>query len=69
MHIESRRMRSAGSVAGIGEERKAYGVLVGNSEGKSPLGRPSSRWENLIRMALREIDYGAWGGGSFGSEQ
>jgi hypothetical protein len=37
------------------EERKVYKVLVGNPEGKRPLGRPRRRWEDEIRMDLREI--------------
>jgi hypothetical protein len=37
------------------EERKVYKVLVGKPEGKSPLGRPRRRWEDGIRMDLREI--------------
>jgi hypothetical protein len=32
-----------------------YGVLVGRPEGKRPLGRPRRRWENNIKMDLREI--------------
>jgi hypothetical protein len=36
-------------------DRKMYRVLVGKPEGKMPLGRPRSRWENVIRMDLREI--------------
>jgi hypothetical protein len=32
-----------------------YKVLVGKSEGKRPLGRPRRRWEDGIRMNLREI--------------
>jgi hypothetical protein len=43
----------------MGEERTVYKVLVGNPEGKRPLGRPRHRWENGIRMDLREI--GLWG--------
>jgi CRISPR/Cas system-associated protein Cas7 (RAMP superfamily) len=39
----------------MGEERKVYKVLVGKSEGKRPLGRPTRRWEYGIRMDLREI--------------
>jgi hypothetical protein len=35
--------------------RNTYSVLVGKSEGKRPLGRPLRRWENNIRMDLREI--------------
>jgi hypothetical protein len=38
----------------MGEERKVYKVLVGKPEGKRPLGRPSHRWEDGIRMDLRE---------------
>jgi hypothetical protein len=41
--IESRRMRWAGHVARMGEGRKLYNILVGNFEGKKPLGRPRFR--------------------------
>ena len=41
--IKSRRMRWAGHVARMGERRGFYRVLVGNPEGKRPLGRPSRR--------------------------
>jgi hypothetical protein len=40
--IKSRRMRWAGHVACMGEERGVYRVLVGKPEGKRPLGRPRS---------------------------
>jgi hypothetical protein len=40
------------------EERKVYKVLVGNPEGKIPLGRPRRRWEDGIRMDCREISWG-----------
>jgi hypothetical protein len=49
------RLRYAGHVARMGKERKVYKVLVGKSEGKTPLGRPSRRWKDGIRMELREI--------------
>jgi hypothetical protein len=39
----------------MGEERKVYRVLVGKPQGKRPLGRPRRRWEDGIRMDLREI--------------
>jgi hypothetical protein len=39
----------------MGEERKMYKVLVGNTEGKIALGRPRRRWEDGIRMDLKEI--------------
>jgi hypothetical protein len=54
------RMRWAGHVARMGEERKVYKVLVGKAEGKRPPGRPRRRWENGIRMDTRVL---AWGGG------
>ena len=41
--IKSKRMRWAGNVALMGEEREAYRVLVGKPEGKRPLGRPRHR--------------------------
>jgi hypothetical protein len=43
----------------MGEKRDAYRILVGKSEGKRPLGRPRRRWEDNIKMVLREI---GWGG-------
>jgi hypothetical protein len=43
----------------MGEERKMYKVLVGKPEGNRPLGRPSCRWENGVRMDLREIGFGS----------
>jgi hypothetical protein len=42
--IKSRRMRFAGHVAGVGEKRNAYRILVGKPEGKRSLGRPRCRW-------------------------
>jgi hypothetical protein len=41
-------------VARMGEERKVYQVLVGKPEGRRPLGRPRRRWEDGVRMDLRE---------------
>jgi len=49
--IKSRRMRWAGHVARMGEERGAYRVLVGKPEGK----RPRRRWVDNIRMDLQEV--------------
>jgi hypothetical protein len=54
--IKSRRMRCAGHVARMGAERNAYRILVGKGEGKRPLGRPRRRWEDNIKMDLREIE-------------
>jgi hypothetical protein len=45
-------------VARMGEERKVYKVLAGKPEGRRPLGRPSGRWEDGIRMDHREIGLG-----------
>jgi hypothetical protein len=53
--VKSRLMRWAGHVARMGEEGKVYKVLVGNPEGKRPLGRPRHRLEDGIRMDLGEI--------------
>jgi hypothetical protein len=53
--IKSRRMRWAGHVARMGEGRCVCRVLVGRPEGKRPLGRPRRRWEDNIKMDLREI--------------
>jgi hypothetical protein len=44
----------------MGEERKVYKVLVGKPEGKRPPGRPRRRWEDGIRMDLKEICLGVW---------
>jgi hypothetical protein len=40
-------------------KKKVYKVLVGKSEGKEPLGKQRRRWEDGIRMDLREIDWGS----------
>jgi hypothetical protein len=42
-------------VARMGEGRGVYGVLVGRSEGKRPLERPTRRWEDNTKLDLREI--------------
>ena len=51
-------MRWAGYVARMGEGRGMYRVLVGKPEGKRPLGRPSLRWEDNIKMDLQEVGCG-----------
>jgi hypothetical protein len=60
--IESRRMRWAGHVAWIWENRNAHRILVGKSEGKRSVGIRKRRWENNIKMDLREIGCGTWTG-------
>jgi hypothetical protein len=42
----------------IGEVRGAYNILVGRPEGRRPLGKPRCRWEDNIKMDLREIGFG-----------
>jgi hypothetical protein len=43
----------------MGERRGAYRALVGKPEGRRPLGRPRHRWEDNIKMDLREVEW--WG--------
>ena len=56
--VKSRRMRWAGHVSRMGEGRGVHRVLVGKPEGKRPLGRPRRRWEDNIKMDLREVGGG-----------
>ena len=62
--IKSRRMSWAGHVARMGEEGvyRVYRVLLGKPEGRRPLGRPSRRWVDNIRLDLQEVGCGymAW---------
>jgi len=45
----------------MGEMRDVYRVLVGNSKGKRPFGRPRSRWENNINIELQKVGCGGHG--------
>jgi hypothetical protein len=45
----------------MGERRGAYRALVRKPDGRRPLGRPRRRWEDNIKMDLREV---GWGGGA-----
>jgi hypothetical protein len=56
--IKSRRMRWAGHVAGMGEGRGVYRVLVGKPEGNRPQERPRCRWEDNIKTDLQEVGCG-----------
>jgi hypothetical protein len=56
--IKSGRMKWAGNVARMGEKRNAYRLLAGKPEGKRPLGRPTRRWVDNIRMDLGEVGWG-----------
>jgi hypothetical protein len=53
--IKSRRMRWVGHVASMEEGSGVYSVLVGRPKGKRLLGRLRHRWEDNIKMDLREI--------------
>jgi hypothetical protein len=52
--MKSRRKRWPGHVARMGELRNAYKILAGKPEGKRPLGKPRSRWNDNIRLYLGE---------------
>ncbi|KAJ4443576.1 hypothetical protein ANN_05250 [Periplaneta americana] len=54
-NIKSRRLRWAEHASRMGESRNAYRVLVGRPERKRRLGRPRRRWEDNIKMDLREV--------------
>jgi len=56
--IKSRRMRWAGHVARMGEERGVYRILVGKAEGRRPVGRSRRRWVDNTRMDLQEVGCG-----------
>ncbi|KAJ4431393.1 hypothetical protein ANN_19990, partial [Periplaneta americana] len=56
-NIKSRRFRWAGHVARMGESRNSYRVLVGRPARKRPLERPRRRWEDNIKMDMREVGY------------
>ena len=59
------RMRWAEHVAHMGKRRGVHGVLAGKPEGKRPLGRPRRRWEDNIKMDLREVGCVVWTGSSW----
>jgi hypothetical protein len=54
-------MKWAGHVAGMGERRDVYRVLVGKPEGKRLHGRPRCRWEDNIKMDIWEVGWGCMG--------
>jgi hypothetical protein len=45
----------------MGPKKNAYRILMGKPEGKRPLGRPTGRWVNNIKIDLREIGWGGMG--------
>ena len=56
--LKLRKMRWAGHVAHMRERRGVYKVLVGKPDGKRPLGRPSHRSEDNIKLDLEEVGCG-----------
>jgi hypothetical protein len=63
--IKSRRMRWARHVARMEEGRGVYRILVARPKGKRPLGRPRRRWNDNIKMDLKEIRIGGGTGFSW----
>jgi hypothetical protein len=59
--VKSKRRRWTGNVAGMGERRYAYRVLVGKPEGNGPLGKPTSRSEDNIKMDIQKVGCGGHG--------
>ena len=53
--IRSRRLRRAVHVARIEEGKSDFKLLTAAPAGKRPLGRPRRRWEDSIRMDLKEV--------------
>jgi hypothetical protein len=56
--IKSRRVRWGEYAASMGEMRNAYKNMVGRPERKMQFGTPRHRWEDNIKMDLREIRFG-----------
>jgi hypothetical protein len=56
--IKSRRIRWVGHVAPMAEKRGADRLLVGRPEGRRPVRRPRHRWEDNIKMDLKEVRWG-----------
>jgi hypothetical protein len=54
--MKSRWMRWVGHVARMGVKRNAYKILVGKPEGKRPLGRPTYKWVDNIKLDIREVE-------------
>jgi hypothetical protein len=55
--IKSRRMKWAGHVTRMGENRNTYRILIVKPEGKRPLGRPRRKWTDSLKMDLRAIGW------------
>jgi hypothetical protein len=64
--VKLRRMRWAGHVARMGEDRGVHRVLVEKPEGNRPLGRPRRRWEDNIKINFQDVGGGVlWIGWSW----
>jgi hypothetical protein len=50
-------MRWVGHVARVGDVRDYFKIFIGKPKGRRPLGRPRHRWEDNIRMDLRELGW------------
>ena len=59
--IKSRRLRWAGHVARMEEDKSAFKILTDKRTGKRPLGRPSRRWEDNIRIGLIRLRIAIFG--------
>jgi hypothetical protein len=55
--MKSRRMRWTGHIARTGERKWVYRILVGRPEGRRPLGKQRSRWEDNTKMDLQEVGW------------
>ena len=55
MRLKSRRLRWAGHVARIKQYKSTHKILGGKPDGKRPLGRPKCRWEDNIKLDVREV--------------
>ena len=62
MNLKSRRLRWTGHVARMVNSSNVYRILVGKREGERLLGRPRRRWQDNIKMNLKEVgcDPGHW---------
>jgi hypothetical protein len=56
--IKSRRIKLVGHVGRMGEGRGVYRVLMRKPDGKRTIGRPRCRWENSIKMDIKEVGSG-----------
>jgi hypothetical protein len=53
--MKARRIKWTGHIARMRDKGNAYRILVGKPEGRRPLGKHRHKWEDNIKMDLREI--------------